>query len=95
MALAGDVLFVAGNPMIFPVDDPSKGYDGRAGGVLWVASAKDGKKIAEYKLDAAPAWDSIAVAGGKLFICLKNGELICWNGEGAGVRVPALVNPVF
>ena len=60
MALAGDILFVAGTPVEFPKGDLSKAYDGRMGGVLWAVSAKDGKKLAEYKLEAPPIWDSMA-----------------------------------
>ena len=41
----------------------------------------DGRKIAEYRLDAAPAWDGMAIANGKLFISLKNGELVCYGSK--------------
>jgi len=81
MALAGDVLFVAGTPVAFPKDDLSKAYDGRMGGVLWVASAKDGTKLAEYKLDTPPAWDSLAAIEGRLFLCTTDGRLRCFAGK--------------
>jgi len=81
MALAGDVLFVAGTPVAFPEDDLAKAYEGRMGGVLWAASAATGEKLAEYKLDAAPVWDSIAVAGGRLFIATQDGKLRCFGEE--------------
>jgi len=79
MALAGDVLFVAGTPVAFPTGDLAKAYEGRMGGVLWAASAATGEKMAEYKLDAPPAWDGMAVAGGKLFLSLKDGSVICFG----------------
>jgi len=47
--------------------------------VLWAAAAKDGKKLAEWKLKAAPAWDGMAAAGGSLFISLENGAVQCWR----------------
>jgi outer membrane protein assembly factor BamB len=79
MALAGDVLFVAGTPVEFPKDDLAKAYEGGMGGILWAASAATGEKLAEYKLDAAPVWDSIAVAGRQLYIATQDGKLRCFG----------------
>jgi hypothetical protein len=81
MALAGDVLFVAGTPVAFPKGDLSKAYDGRMGGMLWAVSAEDGAKLAEYKLDAPPVWDSMAVVEGKLLLCTADGQLRCFGGK--------------
>jgi hypothetical protein len=77
LALAKDVLFVAGTPVEFPENDLAKAYEGRMGGVLWAASAADGAKLAEYKLDAPPVWDSLAAADGLLFLSLTDGRVIC------------------
>ena len=77
IALAGDQLFVAGTPVAFPKDDLAAAYEGRMGGVLWVASAVNGKKLAEIKLDAPPAWDTMAVANGKLYLALQDGRVLC------------------
>jgi outer membrane protein assembly factor BamB len=77
IALAGDVLFVAGTPVTFPKDDLAKAYEGRMGGILWAASASTGEKLAQYTLDAPPAWDSIAAANGLLFLSLADGRVIC------------------
>jgi len=85
MVLADDVLFVAGTRAHFPPRNPvtkyEQAYEGKLGGVLWAASAKDGSKLAEYKLDAAPAWDSLAVADGRLYICTADGRLTCFAGK--------------
>ena len=78
MALAGDVLFIAGTPVAFPEDDLAGAYEGRMGGVLWAASAATGERLAEYKLDAVPVWDSIAVAGGRLYLATQDGRLRCF-----------------
>ncbi|MBT3201591.1 MAG: PQQ-binding-like beta-propeller repeat protein [Phycisphaerales bacterium] len=78
MALAGDVLFIAGTPVTFPKGDLSKAYDGRMGGLLWVVSASNGAKLAEYKLDAPPLWDSLAAVKGKLLLCTTDGQLRCF-----------------
>ena len=79
MALAGDVLFVAGTPVAFPTGDLAKAYEGRMGGVLWATSAQTGEKMAKYKLDAPPAWDGMAAAGGKLFLSFNDGSVICFG----------------
>jgi len=77
MALADDVLFVAGTPVAFPRNDLAKAYEGRMGGILWAASASTGEKLARYTLDAPPAWDSLAAANGLLFLSLADGRVIC------------------
>ncbi len=86
MVLAGDVLFVAGTPAVFPENDLARAYEGRMGGVLWAASVADGRKLAEYKLDAAPAWDSLAATRGRLFLCTADGRVHCFAGQGEGGR---------
>jgi hypothetical protein len=80
MAMAGDVLFVAGEPMKF--DDYSyktyvAAYNGELGGRLLAVSATDGKQLAEYELSAAPAWDSMAIADGQLYISLADSTVKC------------------
>jgi len=82
IALAGDRLYVAGTPAVFPKNDLAAAYEGRMGGVLRAVSAESGKKVAEIKLDAPPVWDSMAVAEGKLFIALQDGTLRCFGAEG-------------
>jgi hypothetical protein len=79
MALAGDVLFVAGTPVAFPEDDLAKAYEGRMGGLLWAASASTGEKLAEYQLDAAPVWDGMAAAEGRLYLATQDGKLRCFG----------------
>jgi len=81
MALAGEVLFVAGTPVAFPKDDLPRAYDGRMGGVLWAVSAENGAKLTEYKLGAPPLWDSMAVVKGKLLLCTTDGQLRCFVGK--------------
>ncbi|MHC4191947.1 MAG: outer membrane protein assembly factor BamB family protein [Planctomycetota bacterium] len=77
ITLADDVLFIAGTPVVFPKDDLAKAYEGRMGGILWAASASTGEKLAQYTLDAPPAWDSLAAANGLLFLSLADGRVIC------------------
>jgi hypothetical protein len=68
MVLAGDTVFVAGAPIVFPLDDLAGTYAGRRGALLPAVSAKDGSKLAEYTMDKLPAWDGIAAAYGRLFM---------------------------
>jgi len=56
-------------------------WRGKKGAVLMVLSAADGKVLAEYKLEALPVWDGMSVAGGRLFVSLKNGSVICMGGR--------------
>ena len=81
MALAGETVFVAGAPLVFDLDDVGATYAGRKGGVLWAASAAEGKKLAQYTLDVLPAWDGMAAAYGKLFIVNQDGSIECWGAR--------------
>ena len=82
--MAADILFVAGEPMKFSNSSYQTyvdAYTGKLGGRLLAVSAADGKQLAEYSLEAAPAWDSIAIANGQLFICLADGTVQCFGEE--------------
>jgi len=82
MVLAGKVLFVAGP-------------EAKAGGVwagdaadrpalLVAVSASDGAELARYPLAAPPVFDGMAAAGGRLYIALASGRLVCLGGKTAG-----------
>jgi hypothetical protein len=79
MVLAGETVFVAGAPLVFGIVDPGATYAGRRGAILWAASAIDGSKLAEYKLEVLPAWDGMAAAYGCLFIVNQDGGIECWG----------------
>jgi outer membrane protein assembly factor BamB len=79
MTLADDVLFVAGTPVVFPEDDLAGAYEGRMGGILWAASASTGEPLAQYTLDAPPAWDGLAAANGLLLLSLADGRVLCFG----------------
>jgi outer membrane protein assembly factor BamB len=81
MALAGDTLFVAGAPLVFPRGDFGASYAGRRGGVLLAFSTAVGSQLAEYKLDVLPAWDGMAAAYGRLFLVNQDGSIECWSAE--------------
>lgn len=81
IAIAGDVVFVAGTPVEFPDGDVAAAYEGRRGGMLWLVDAKTGKTLGERTLPAPPSWDSLAVANGKVYISLTDGRLQCFGGN--------------
>jgi hypothetical protein len=81
MTLAGDVVFVAGAPLVFDLDDLAATYAGRRGGVLWAASADDGSQLAEYDLELLPTWDGMAAAYGRLFLVNQDGSIECWGPD--------------
>jgi outer membrane protein assembly factor BamB len=77
MLKAGDHLVLAAMPVAIPADDPHAAYEGRKGGMLWIASTKDGGKVAEIPLDAPPVWDGLAAAGGRLYVSTADGKVRC------------------
>ncbi len=81
MVSAGENLFVAGPPDVLDPDDPMGAFEGRSGMILRALDASNGKQLAEYKMDSMPVFDGMSVAGGKLFLSLANGELVCWGND--------------
>ncbi|MCY3023508.1 MAG: PQQ-binding-like beta-propeller repeat protein [Planctomycetota bacterium] len=55
----------------------SRGGPDAAGGELWVLSARDGTKLGTHGLPAAPAFEGLAVAGGKVCVVLQDGTIVC------------------
>jgi len=81
MAAAGRTLFVAGSPDEADPRDPWAAFDGRKGGILLALSVADGSTLAECRLDTPPAWDGMAVAGGRLYLSLTSGRVACFGGR--------------
>jgi len=79
MVLAGEALFLAGPPDVIEKDDPYGAFEGRKGGLLWAVSTADGKRIAEYQLDAAPAFDGLIAAQQKLFLTTTDSHVSCYQ----------------
>ena len=79
MVLTKDVLFLAGPPDIIDRDDPHGAFEGRNGGLFCAVSTTDGRKIAEYPLEASPAFDGLIAARKKLFLTTTDGCLSCWE----------------
>ena len=81
MVRAGERIFAAGAPDVIDPADPHGAWEGRKGGVLAVYDAKNGEKLAEHALAVPPAWDGMAAAGGRLYIALASGTVVCLRGE--------------
>ena len=97
MVLADKTLFIAGPPDMIDEDQISKtldvpgvagklreqnaALDGKQGALLRVVSASDGKKLAEYKLESVPVWDSMAASNGRLYLATRNGKVLCFAGK--------------
>jgi len=81
MAVAGRTLVAAGTPAVIGQPDSLGAYRGRRGAGMWVLSAEDGSKLAEYELDVAPIFDGMAVADGRLYIAAAEGQLVCFRSN--------------
>jgi len=81
MVLAGGRLFVAGPPDVVDPDDPMAAFEGRRGAVLRVHSAADGSTLAEHRLDAPPVFDGLIAAGGRLYLSLQDGTILCMGPD--------------
>jgi hypothetical protein len=95
--LAHKTLFIAGPPDLvdeeqafYRPDDAeiqtrlreqAAALEGRKGALLWVVSASQGEKLAEYKLENLPVWDGMAAAEGGLYLVTKDGKVLCFRGN--------------
>jgi len=79
MLLAGKVLFVAGVPADATLWPGAHEEDRE--GLLMAVSASDGTVLAEHRLDCSPVFDGMAAAGGRLYISLENGQLVCMDEQ--------------
>ena len=80
MLKSGDHLYLGVLPVEIPAEDPHAAYENRRGGMIWVCSAKDGSKVAEYKLESPVVWDGMAAANEKLFLSTSDGSIQCFAG---------------
>jgi len=77
---SGEALVLGGMPVGLDSKDPHAAYEGRKGGLVWVHSAADGKKLAEHELGSPPVWDGMALAGGRVYIATMGGRVVCLGG---------------
>ena len=60
----------------------AEALEGKHGGQLWAVSKADGQPVARYSLDTIPAFDAMAAADGRLFMCSVDGRVICLGADG-------------
>jgi hypothetical protein len=73
MVKAGDILFVAGPQ----ADEEIHFNDENAPALLAAFDARDGKPLSQINIASQPVFDGMAAAGGRVYISLINGEVIC------------------
>ena len=44
---------------------------------MWVVSAADGRKLEEHRLDAAPVFDGMMAANGRVYVSALDGRITC------------------
>lgn len=42
-------------------------------------AAADGSLLEKYDLDAPPVFDGMAAAGGRLYLCARDGDIMCFG----------------
>lgn len=70
MALAGNAVVYAGK---------ATAKDAKQAGILCLVALADGKKLAELPLDAAPVYDGLAIADGRVLATLLNGSVVSFG----------------
>ena len=82
MVLTPDTVFFAGPPNL---GNSSEGafasYQGEIGAKVVAVAVEDGAIKGELDLPAVPVLDGMASAGGRLYLSLKDGTVICLGNE--------------
>ena len=77
---------------MFDAKDPYAGFEGRRGAMFAAVSADKGEKLLEKRLAAPPVFDGMIAAYGRIFLCLKNGQVICLRSNKKGLAQAAQQN---
>jgi len=85
MVLAHDTLFVAGPPVAADevphepaaAEPLAEALEADRGGRLLAVSAESGRPAADYALKSPPVFDGMIAAGGRLYLALKDGSVVC------------------
>jgi outer membrane protein assembly factor BamB len=78
MVLTPETVFFAGQPNLGnSSDDAYASYQGEKGAKVVAVAVEDGAIKSELDLPAVPVLDGMASAGGRLYVSLKDGTVIC------------------
>jgi outer membrane protein assembly factor BamB len=61
------------------LSDQADHLAGRSGGMLWLLSPKDGRKVSDLALDSPPIFDGVIAANGKLYVSMMDGSVACFQ----------------
>jgi hypothetical protein len=103
MVAAGRTLFAAGPPALADegevyalygsdevqakMVEHTAAFEGRKGAILMAVSKTDGSRLAGYRLAAAPVFDGMIAANGRLFLSNMDGQVLCLGvGEGTALK---------
>jgi outer membrane protein assembly factor BamB len=81
MVKAADTLYIAGPPDVLDGKDPYAAFEGRHGARLASLNARDGARLGEIALDAAPVFDGLIAARGALLMALADGSVVCLSSK--------------
>jgi len=83
IVLTPETLFFAGQPNLGnSSDDAFASYQDKKGAKVVAVAVEDGAIKSELDLPAAPVLDGMASAGGRLYLSLKDGTVICLGSDG-------------
>jgi hypothetical protein len=85
MVVAEDRLVVAGPPALdyASLEKAVAGFRGKGEGRLCVVSRETGITESTHRLPAPPEFDAMAVAEGRIYVSLANGQIQCWESARA------------
>ena len=82
MVLADGTVFFAGTPNLGNSSDEAyAAMKGQRGAKIVAVSAADGSRVADVPLDALPVLDGMAAAGGRLYVSMTDGSIVCLGGR--------------
>jgi hypothetical protein len=61
------------------MQEQAAALEGAQGAVLWAVSRKDGRVLAQQRLDFLPAFDGMIAARGRLFVTTAGGAVVCFE----------------
>jgi hypothetical protein len=82
IVLSDKTLFFAGTPNLG--NSSAEAYaamEGEIGAKIVAVSATEGTRLAEAPLHAPPVLDGMSAAGGKLYLSLTDGSVLCFAGK--------------